>query len=145
MILTPYGPRPREDAVNEAAHQIIAVLELSARWGDGQRQRTKADSDRDADSDPDGHGCAWAEGGDMKTIDLSKGDHSLSEVLTLAKTDAVLIHCASGDDFLLEQADKLDREAAVLGSSERFMSFLSERSREEGSLSLAEMRKKRGI
>ena len=81
----------------------------------------------------------------MKTIDLSKGEHSLSEVLKLAKMEAVLIHSASGDDFLLEQADELDREAAALGASDKFMAFLAERSKEDGSLSLAEMRKKRGI
>lgn len=81
----------------------------------------------------------------MTTVDLSKREHSLSELLALAKSDAVLIHSPSGDDFLLEQADELDREAATLGASEKFMSFLSDRSQEEDSLSLAEMRKKRGI
>lgn len=81
----------------------------------------------------------------MKTIDLSKSKHSLSEVLALAKSDAILIHSPSGDDFLVEHADELDREAAVLGASEKFMSFLLERSKEKDSLSMAEMRKKRGI
>jgi hypothetical protein len=81
----------------------------------------------------------------MKTVDLRKGEHSLSEVLTLAKTDVVLIRSASGDDYLLEGADALDREAATLGASEKFMSFLAQRSSEEAALSLEDVRKTRGL
>jgi len=45
----------------------------------------------------------------------------------------------------LEQADELDREAAALGAGEEFMSFLNERSKEEASLTLEEMRRRRGM
>jgi hypothetical protein len=81
----------------------------------------------------------------MKRIDLTREQHSLSEVLTLAKSEAVLIHSASGEDFLLEHADQLDREAAALGGSERFMSFLDTRSKEAGDIPLAKVREKRGM
>lgn len=81
----------------------------------------------------------------MTTIDLSTRKHTLSEVLTLARSGSVLIRSASGEDFLLEQADELDREVAALGASDEFMSFLAERAKEEASVSLAEMRKKRGF
>ena len=81
----------------------------------------------------------------MKRIDLTREQHSLSEVLTLAKSEAVLIHAASGEDFLLEHADQLDREAAALGGSERFMSFLDTRSKEAGDIPLAKVREKRGM
>ena len=81
----------------------------------------------------------------MKTIDLSKGQHSLSEVLTLAKSEAVLIHSASGEDFLLEHADEFDREAAALGGSEKFMSFLETRSNETGDIPISRIREKRGL
>ena len=54
----------------------------------------------------------------MKTVDLSKGRHSLSEVLTLAKSGAVLIHSVSGDDFVLEHADDFDREQLCNAVSE---------------------------
>ena len=37
----------------------------------------------------------------MKTIDLTKGRHSLREVLKLAKTEAALLHSSSGEDFLI--------------------------------------------
>ncbi len=81
----------------------------------------------------------------MKTVDLSKGQHSLSEVLTLAKSEAVLIHSISGEDFVLEHADDFDREVAAFGSSVKFSSFLEARSREAEDIPLSEVRKKRGL
>ena len=79
----------------------------------------------------------------MKTIDLTRGQHTLSEVLAFAKLEAVLIHCASGEDFLLEPADEFDREAAVLGGSEKFSSFLEDRSKEGEDIPIGKIREKR--
>lgn len=81
----------------------------------------------------------------MKTIDLTKGRHSLSEVLTLAKAETVLLRTASGEDFLLEQADEFDREAAELGESERFSTFLAARSGEVGDIPIADVRRRRRL
>ena len=80
----------------------------------------------------------------MKTIDLTREERTLAEVLALARHETILIRSATGDDFLLEPADDFDREVALLGQSERFMSFLQDRSKEAGGTSLAEIRKKRG-
>ena len=79
----------------------------------------------------------------MKTIDLASDELTLAELLALAKSDSVLIHSATGEDFLLEPADDFDREVALLGQSERFMSFLQGRSKEAGGKSLAEIRRRR--
>jgi hypothetical protein len=81
----------------------------------------------------------------MKRIDLTKEQHSLTDVLTLAKSEAVLIHSPSGEDFVLESADEFDREVAALGASEKFASFLEARSKETGDISLEEVRRKRGM
>ncbi len=81
----------------------------------------------------------------MKTIDLRSEPHSLSEVLTLAASEAVLIRSPGGEDFVLEHADKFDKEVASLGSSERFTSFLDERSKESGDVPLGAVRAKRGL
>ena len=70
----------------------------------------------------------------MRTIDLDENDYSLDELLALAKSEGVLIHSASGDDFLLESADDFDREVAALARNEEFMSFLNSRSEETGDL-----------
>ncbi len=81
----------------------------------------------------------------MKTIDLREGQHSLGEVLALAKSEAVLIHSTSGDDFLVEQADDFDREVAALGSSDKFMSFLEARAKETGDVPIEEIRRAHGL
>ncbi len=81
----------------------------------------------------------------MKTVDLSQGEHSLAELLILAKEEAVLIHSASGADFLLEPADEFEREADGLASSDAFMSFLRERSEETGDIPIDVAREKRGF
>ncbi|MBN2208793.1 MAG: hypothetical protein JW759_05830 [Candidatus Coatesbacteria bacterium] len=81
----------------------------------------------------------------MKTIDLTKGRHTLSGVLALAKSETVLIHSESGEDFVLEQADEFDREVAALGSSRTFTSFLDARSKETGDMPISEVRGKRGL
>jgi hypothetical protein len=81
----------------------------------------------------------------MKTIDLSKEQPSLADVLMLAKAEPVVIHSRSGEDYVLEQADDLDREAAALGGSGKFVSFLQARSDESGDIPIADVRKKRGV
>ena len=81
----------------------------------------------------------------MKTIDLSTGEHSLSELLRLAKSEAVFIRSPSGEAFLLEQANEFDREVVALGDSEKFMSFLEDRSQETTSIPISEVRAKRGV
>ncbi len=69
----------------------------------------------------------------------------MSEVLTFAKSEAVLIHSPSGEDFVLESAAESDREVAALGASEDFASFLDARSKETGDISLRKVRHKRGM
>ncbi len=81
----------------------------------------------------------------MRTIDLNKGEHSLREVLGLAKSQAVLIRSGAGENFVLERADEFDREVAALGSSRKFLAFLRERSKETGRASLEQVRAKRGV
>jgi len=81
----------------------------------------------------------------VRTIDLDKEQPSLADVLTLAKSEPVVIHSGPGEDYLLESADEFDREAAALGGSERFLSFLQARSNEAGDISIDEIRKKHGM
>ena len=81
----------------------------------------------------------------MKTIDLGKEQPSLADVLTLAKSEPLVIHSGPGEDYLLETADEYDREAAALGGSKRFLSFLQARSNETDDISIADVRNKRGM
>lgn len=45
----------------------------------------------------------------------------------------------------MERAFEFEREVASLGSSEKFMSFLEERSKEKQDIPIKEVAKKRGI
>ena len=81
----------------------------------------------------------------MKTIDLREEKYSANELLVLAKMEAILIRGMDGNTFLLEEADELDREIATLGGSEKFMSFLGQRSKEEDSVPISDIAHRLGI
>ena len=72
----------------------------------------------------------------MKTIKLDKKAPSVDELLAIARRETVLLVSEDGTSFVLEEADDFDREVAQLGSSEKFMRFLEERSREKGVISI---------
>ncbi len=78
----------------------------------------------------------------MTTVDLRERPVTVDELLQLASTDAVVIVNQDGNEFVIEAADAFDREAAQLGASAKFMSFLAERSREPGSLSLDDVERR---
>ena len=78
----------------------------------------------------------------MTTVDLRERPVTVAELLQLASTDVVVIVNYDGNEFLIEAADAFDREAAQLGASTKFMSFLAERSREPGSVSLEDVERR---
>jgi len=75
----------------------------------------------------------------MKRVDLTRDRRTLDDLLDLARSEAVFIQTADGHHFVLEEVDNFEREVATLGGSEKFMSFLEERSREEGSVSVRDI------
>jgi len=75
----------------------------------------------------------------MRTLDLRQTQMSLTALLQAARQESIRILSEDGSEFILEAADELDREVAELGQSEKFMSFLAERSQEPGSISLEEL------
>jgi len=78
----------------------------------------------------------------MKTIDLTKENPSLIEILSMAKFDSVIIQGTDGIQYVLEEADEFEKEVSALGKSEKFMDFLQKRSEEKGGKSLTEIIKK---
>lgn len=78
----------------------------------------------------------------MTTIDLAREQPSIDDLLRMAAGDPVRIRSQNGEEFILESADAFDREVAELARSERFMSFLSERAREPGQTSLADLERR---
>ncbi len=81
----------------------------------------------------------------MKTIDLKKEKPSIDEILAMAKSGSVLIEGIDGSRYVLEAADEFEREVAMLGESQKFMTFLEERSKETGTKSITEIARKVGI
>jgi hypothetical protein len=81
----------------------------------------------------------------MKAISLADKEPSIVELLALAESEPVYIRTADGRDFLLEPADEFEREAAALGRSENFMSFLRNRSAERDESSAEEVARRLGL
>jgi len=75
-----------------------------------------------------------------ESIPEAAGDHYARIKLTRQQRGLIL-----DENDLLEQADEFDREVAALGSSDKFMSFLDARSKEEKDIPLSEARSKRGL
>jgi hypothetical protein len=76
----------------------------------------------------------------MITLDLRQQAVTVEELLQIASADSVLIRTDDGQEFILESADEFDREVAMLGRSEKFMQFLAERSKEEGTIPLEQLK-----
>ena len=81
----------------------------------------------------------------MITIDLRKKKHSIDELLTLARSEPLMIYDKDGKNYILEETDEFEKEVKELGSSERFMKFLNERSKEKETISISSIAKKLGI
>src|SRR2546426_6798854 len=72
----------------------------------------------------------------MKTINLKEESPSVAQLLAMARKKSVLLVSKDGATFVLEEADEFDREVAELGGSEKFMKFLSKRSKEKAATSI---------
>lgn len=78
----------------------------------------------------------------MKTLDLRQQQITVEALLSLAASESVLILAKDGQEFILETANEFEQEIAALGQSEKFMSFLAERSQKKGCIPLAEIERK---
>ncbi len=73
----------------------------------------------------------------MITFDLRQCQITLEELFRAARSEPVLIVTEEGQRYILEAADKFDREVAELGRSQEFMDFLAEQ--EVGGISIEEI------
>ncbi len=81
----------------------------------------------------------------MISIDLQNEQHSLEELLALASSDSLIIHCKDGKNFILEEADDFEEEVEKLGKSDKFLAFLGERSKEKETIPIQDVASKLGI
>ena len=77
----------------------------------------------------------------MKRINLKAKSPSVAQLLAMARKKSVLLVSENGATFLLEEADEFDREVAELGGSDKFIKFLSKRSKEQAVTSIEEFAK----
>lgn len=78
----------------------------------------------------------------MRTLDLRQQQVTVTELLRVARTEAVRIVDEEGEEFIVEAADAFEREVTELGQSEKFVAFLAERSKEPGVISLDDLERK---
>jgi hypothetical protein len=78
----------------------------------------------------------------MKAIDLSATSPTLSEVLELAGEDNIVLRTPEGRQFVLAEIDDFADEVERVRQNGALMQLLSDRSREEGSLTLEQVRER---
>ena len=78
----------------------------------------------------------------MITLDLRTQHLTIEELFQAAASEAVHVIAKDGTIFVLKPADEFEREVAQFGQSKPFMSFLAERSKETGGISLEEAMKR---
>jgi hypothetical protein len=78
----------------------------------------------------------------MITLDLRQQTITIDELFQLASSDSVRVLNRDGGEFLVETADAFDHEVAELRQSEKFMAFLSERCKEQGTVALDDIERR---
>ena len=81
----------------------------------------------------------------MKIIDLEKKQPSLAELIILARRQNLLLKTAEGQEFVLAEVDDFAKEVALVRRNKELQRLLARRSREKGSYSLAQVKKKLGL
>ena len=64
---------------------------------------------------------------------------------TFNRSEPLMIYDKDGKNYVLKETDEFEKEVKELGSSERFMKFLKERSKEKGTIPISSITKKLGI
>lgn len=77
----------------------------------------------------------------MKTVDLSREPVTIEGILKLASEGSVRILGVDGHAYVIEDAGDFDQEVELLSQSEKFRSFLNERSSEAVTTTLDDYRR----
>lgn len=77
----------------------------------------------------------------MKVIQLDQPQPTLDEVISLAKTEPVVLRRPDGTMFALAKVEDFDVEVELLKKNTEFMAFLKRLSQEKAVISLEDLRK----
>ncbi|RUT03647.1 hypothetical protein DSM106972_052860 [Dulcicalothrix desertica PCC 7102] len=64
----------------------------------------------------------------MRTIDLSTTNTNLTEILSLAGDETIIIRTPLGREFVISEVDDFAHEVAYSAQNQELMAFLAERS-----------------
>jgi hypothetical protein len=76
----------------------------------------------------------------MTVINLAESHPTFEEVMGLAKEEVVVLRRPDGSAFAVSQLGDFEVEVELLRNSPDFMSFLRQRSREDTTISLQDLR-----
>ncbi len=81
----------------------------------------------------------------MKTIELTTIAPHLAELLDLASEDALILKTPEGREYVLVERDDFDAELALITQNEELMTLLEERSQEQKTYTLQQVREQLGL
>ena len=81
----------------------------------------------------------------MKTIKVTENSLKLEAILNLASKENILLETPEGREFVLAEIDNFDREVELTRQNQELMNFLDERSREQMTLTLNQVRQQLGL
>ena len=81
----------------------------------------------------------------MKTIKVTENSLNLEAILNLASKENILLETPEGREFVLAEIENFDREVELTRQNQELMNFLDERSREQKTLTLNQVRQRLGL
>jgi hypothetical protein len=81
----------------------------------------------------------------MKIVDLSTEPLSLKDLLELVGQENLILRTPDGREFVLAEINDSDKEVELVRQNQELMDFLDQRSREEKTYTLSQVRKSLGL
>ena len=81
----------------------------------------------------------------MKMIKVTENSLNLEAILNLASKENILLETLEGREFVLAEIKNFDREVELTRQNQELMNFLDERSREQKTLTLNQVRQQLGL
>ena len=81
----------------------------------------------------------------MKTIKVTENSLNLEAILNLASKENILLETPEGREFVLAEIENFDREVELTRQNQELMNFLDERSREQKTVTLNQVRQQLGL
>lgn len=76
----------------------------------------------------------------MRVIDLSTTNANLTEILSMAYDETIIIRTPEGREFLVSEVDNFTHEVALNAQNQELMEFLALRSEETKRYSISKVR-----